>query len=95
MSYQPPFGDQSFQGSRFEGNPEPAGVGNDSAWRALALAFTVTAVSLALLFGAWKLCLKDCLLTLRAKRSRTTTELGFGNTPQRGADNGVVNNQRI
>ncbi|AFV91328.1 movement protein [Dragonfly-associated mastrevirus] len=90
MSYQPPYGDTSFEGGESGVKANPVGIGNDSAWRTLALAFTVTAVTLGLLFGAWKLCVKDCLLTLRAKRSRTTTELGFGNTPQRPGVNQVA-----
>lgn len=62
---------------------QPAGVGNDGAWRLLVLIFAISAIALGITFAGWKLCVKDCLLTWRAKRSRTTTELGFGNTPIR------------
>ncbi|AFN80717.1 movement protein [Sporobolus striate mosaic virus 2] len=85
-----PLGD--YTSSQHQGGTQSGsvGIGNDSAWRALALAFTVTTVTLVLLFGAWRLCLKDCLLTLRAKRSKTTTELGFGQTPRRDPVGGGV-----
>lgn len=63
--------------------PSPSGVGNDSAWRTLVLIFTITAVVLAVFFASYRLCLKDLVLLLRAKRSRTVTELGFGGTPAR------------
>nr|AIT39771.1 movement protein [Switchgrass mosaic-associated virus] len=65
----------------------PSGVGNDGAWRSLVLIFTIVSISLAAIAGSYFLCVKDCLLTWRARRSRTVTELGFGTTPQRGGGN--------
>ncbi|QDO73336.1 movement protein [Melinis repens associated virus] len=60
----------------------PSGVGNDAAWRFLVLLFACTAVAGVSVFACWRLCGKDLLLTLKAKRSRTITELGFGQTPE-------------
>ncbi|AIT39766.1 movement protein [Switchgrass mosaic-associated virus 1] len=68
----------------------PAGVGNDGAWRSLVLIFTIVSITLAAIAGSYYLCVKDCLLTWRARRSRTVTELGFGTTPQRAGGNSAA-----
>ncbi|AFN80713.1 movement protein [Sporobolus striate mosaic virus 1] len=74
---------QGFPSPLAYSQPSPSGVGNDSAWRTLVLVFTITAVGLACSFALYRLCVKDLVLLLRAKRSRTVTELGFGGTPAR------------
>ncbi|WKZ08268.1 movement protein [Urochloa decumbens associated virus] len=56
-------------------------VGNDGAWRFLVLLLACTALAGGTLFACWRLLGKDLLLTLKARRSRTVTELGFGQTP--------------
>ncbi|ULE36138.1 movement protein [North American maize-associated mastrevirus] len=73
-----------FTGSASQGT-NPTGVGNDAAWRFLVLFLACAAVSLGIIIFLYKTCLKDLLLTWRARRSRTVTELGFGATPQRPA----------
>nr|WKU84417.1 movement protein [Sorghum arundinaceum associated virus] len=56
-------------------------VGNDGAWRFLVLLFTCSVVTLAAIYFLWRYLLKDVCLTYKAKRSRTVTEIGFGQTP--------------
>ncbi|ASA49172.1 movement protein [Rice latent virus 2] len=57
-------------------------VGNDGAWRFLVLLTACSCLAGAAVFACWRMCGKDLLLTLKAKRSRTITELGFGQTPE-------------
>nr|QRG29218.1 putative MP [Tripterygium mastrevirus A] len=40
-------------------------------------------VSVGVVYLAWVLFVKDCILLLKAKKQRTTTEIGFGQTPAR------------
>lgn len=60
--------------------PEPT-ASDDRSWRTLVFLAISIGLSLGSLFLLYKFCIKDLLLTYRARRSRTITELGFGNTP--------------
>lgn len=68
-------------------NPAPATA--DAQWRLLVLIGSCALIIVAIFYFAYALCLKDLVLLWRAKRSRTVTELGFGNTPARQAGEGV------
>ncbi|WOF76318.1 movement protein [Brachypodium phoenicoides associated virus 1] len=64
--------------------PNPPSTGGDeNSWRLIVLIITISSAVLGFFFFSWKLFVKDCLLTWRAKRSKTITELGFGQTPVR------------
>ncbi|AFD63065.1 movement protein [Chickpea yellows virus] len=45
----------------------------------------VILVVVGLLYLSYSLFIKDCILLFKAKKQRTTTEIGFGNTPARGS----------
>nr|WOF76314.1 movement protein [Sorghum arundinaceum associated virus] len=64
-------------------------VGNDGAWRFLVLLFTCSVVTLAAVYFLWRYLLKDVCLTYKAKRSRTVTEIGFGQTPDNRRNTGA------
>lgn len=71
----------------------------DRDWRTLALVFVITALVCLVSVAIYRSCFRDLLLTWRARRARTVTEFGFGNTPQRngpGGQPGPVNlNQAV
>lgn len=69
-------------------NPSPfitysAPANTDHAWRSFIFAVVGILFCIGSFYLAYVLCLKDLLLTLKAKKQRTTTEIGFGNTPAR------------
>nr|ABV82710.1 putative movement protein [Sugar beet mastrevirus SK-11]AGT45338.1 movement protein [Chickpea chlorotic dwarf virus]AGT45342.1 movement protein [Chickpea chlorotic dwarf virus]AGT45346.1 movement protein [Chickpea chlorotic dwarf virus]AGT45350.1 movement protein [Chickpea chlorotic dwarf virus] len=50
------------------------------------VALVVILVSVGVFYLAYTLFLKDCILLFKAKKQRTTTEIGFGQTPARNQD---------
>ncbi|WOF76330.1 movement protein [Brachypodium phoenicoides associated virus 2] len=68
---------------------EPSPVGEDGAWRFLVLLFTCTVVTIAAVYALWRLLLKDVCLTYKARRQRTVTEIGFGQTPDNRRNTGA------
>ncbi|ADQ52696.1 V2 [Chickpea redleaf virus] len=49
-------------------------------------ALIVVLVAVGVLYLAYTLFIKDCILLFKAKKQRTTTEIGFGQTPGRSSD---------
>lgn len=62
----------------------------DAYFKKGVLALVIAIVTVGLLYLAWTLFAKDCILLFKARRQRTTTEIGFGGTPAH--RNGVVGN---
>nr|AIY32711.1 movement protein [Chickpea chlorotic dwarf virus]AIY32715.1 movement protein [Chickpea chlorotic dwarf virus]AIY32755.1 movement protein [Chickpea chlorotic dwarf virus]AIY32759.1 movement protein [Chickpea chlorotic dwarf virus] len=52
----------------------------------VVVALVVILVSVGVFYLAYSLFLKDCILLFKAKKQRTTTEIGFGQTPARNQD---------
>nr|AGT45366.1 movement protein [Chickpea chlorotic dwarf virus]AGT45370.1 movement protein [Chickpea chlorotic dwarf virus] len=52
----------------------------------VVIALVVILVSVGVFYLAYTLFLKDCILLFKAKKQRTTTEIGFGQTPARNQD---------
>nr|AGT45294.1 movement protein [Chickpea chlorotic dwarf virus]AGT45298.1 movement protein [Chickpea chlorotic dwarf virus]QVK80416.1 movement protein [Chickpea chlorotic dwarf virus] len=52
----------------------------------VVIALVVVLVSVGVVYLAYTLFLKDCILLFKAKKQRTTTEIGFGQTPARNPD---------
>nr|AMN14230.1 movement protein [Chickpea chlorotic dwarf virus] len=52
----------------------------------VVIALVVILVSVGVFYLAYSLFLKDCILLFKAKKQRTTTEIGFGQTPARNQD---------
>nr|QHT53981.1 movement protein [Chickpea chlorotic dwarf virus] len=52
----------------------------------VVIALVVVLVSVGVVYLAYTLFLKDCILLFKAKKQRTTTEIGFGQTPARNQD---------
>nr|CAO91913.1 movement protein [Chickpea chlorotic dwarf virus] len=52
----------------------------------VVIALVVILVSVGVFHLAYTLFLKDCILLFKAKKQRTTTEIGFGQTPARNQD---------
>nr|AVE14339.1 movement protein [Chickpea chlorotic dwarf virus]AVE14351.1 movement protein [Chickpea chlorotic dwarf virus]AVE14355.1 movement protein [Chickpea chlorotic dwarf virus] len=49
----------------------------------VVIALIIILVSVGVFYLAYSLFLKDCILLFKAKKQRTTTEIGFGQTPAR------------
>ncbi|AST11807.1 movement protein [maize striate mosaic virus] len=60
---------------------ETPSAGSDQTWRTLVLVFLFVALSIGIVAALYWVCVRDCVLSARAKRARTITEFGFGNTP--------------
>lgn len=52
----------------------------------VVVALVIILVSVGVFYLAYSLFLKDCILLFKAKKQRTTTEIGFGQTPARNQD---------
>nr|CCI88378.1 movement protein [Cotton mastrevirus] len=52
----------------------------------VVIALIIILVSVGVFYLAYTLFLKDCVLLFKAKKQRTTTEIGFGQTPARNPD---------
>lgn len=63
------------------------------AFDSAVIGLIIALVAVGLLYLAWTLFVKDCILIYKAKRQRTTTEMGFGQTPQHRG--GVVRNNNV
>nr|AKE33368.1 movement protein [Chickpea chlorotic dwarf virus]AMN14235.1 movement protein [Chickpea chlorotic dwarf virus]AVE14343.1 movement protein [Chickpea chlorotic dwarf virus]AVE14369.1 movement protein [Chickpea chlorotic dwarf virus] len=70
----PPVNTNSFQGS------------SQTDFGKVVIALVVILVSVGVFYLAYSLFLKDCILLFKAKKQRTTTEIGFGQTPARNQD---------
>jgi hypothetical protein len=53
----------------------------DHSFAKVVCALFVILVSVGLIYLAYSLFVKDCILLFKAKRQKTTTEIGFGQTP--------------
>nr|QRG29199.1 putative MP [Nymphoides mastrevirus A] len=56
---------------------------NQNDFGKVVIALVVVLVAVGVSYLAYTLFVKDCILLLKAKKQRTTTEIGFGNTPAR------------
>nr|APM86240.1 movement protein [Wheat dwarf virus] len=65
--YQPP----SYPGS------------SDYAWRTFVFVTFGLLIAVGVVWLAYTLFLKDCILVWKAKKQRRTEEIGYGNTPAR------------
>lgn len=61
---------------------------SDNGWRNFIFVVVGILFAIGASYLSYVLCLKDLLLTLKAKRQKTTTEIGFGQTPVRPGVNG-------
>nr|QFU95481.1 movement protein [Chickpea chlorotic dwarf virus] len=52
----------------------------------VVIALVIILVSVGVFYLAYSLFLKDCILLFKARKQRTTTEIGFGQTPARNPD---------
>jgi hypothetical protein len=60
---------------------------SDKIYQNVVVSLICILISVGVIYLAYSLFIKDCILLCKAKRQRTTTEIGFGQTPQ------VTNNQ--
>nr|AWO14276.1 movement protein [Sweet potato symptomless virus 1] len=63
---------------------------SDSRLDSLITVIVVTLLFVGIVYLAYVLFLKDVILLLKAKRQRTTTEIGFGQTPRVNTQGGGV-----
>lgn len=85
-NYTPVFGG-------FPENTSARSNSSDKVFSKVVVALVIVLFSVAIIYLAYVLFLKDLILLLKAKRQRTTTEIGFGNTPaHRGNDVPGLNN---
>nr|GMC96074.1 coat protein [Ipomoea batatas] len=63
---------------------------SDSRLQKLVTVIVVTLLFVGIVYLAYVLFLKDVILLLKAKRQRTTTEIGFGQTPRVNTQGGGV-----
>ena len=63
---------------------------NEDTDRMAVVGVIIALVSVGIIYLAWILFVKDCIPLYKAKKQRTTTEIGFGQTPQHRG--GVVRN---
>nr|AGT45302.1 movement protein [Chickpea chlorotic dwarf virus] len=61
-------------------------VSSQTDFGKVVIALVVVLVSVGVVYLAYTLFLKDCILLFKAKKQRTTTEIGFGQTPARNQD---------
>nr|AFD62975.1 movement protein [Chickpea chlorosis virus-C] len=64
-----------------------AGDSSEHVFSKVVVSLVVILFSVGIFYLAYTLFLKDLILLLKAKKQRTTTEIGFGNTPARRQDN--------
>ncbi|ADQ52685.1 V2 [Chickpea chlorosis virus-A] len=75
-SYTPVQTQESFSGAK-------AGDSSEHVFSKVVVALIIILFSVGIIYLAYSLFLKDLILLLKAKKQRTTTEIGFGNTPGR------------
>nr|AWO14296.1 movement protein [Sweet potato symptomless virus 1] len=63
---------------------------SDSRLNSLITVIVVTLLFVGIVYLAYVLFLKDVILLLKVKRQRTTTEIGFGQTPRVNTQGGGV-----
>ncbi|CAL30138.1 hypothetical protein [Oat dwarf virus] len=56
---------------------------SDLAWRTFVFVIFGCLVAVGIIYLAYTLFLKDCILVWKAKRQKKTEEIGYGNTPAR------------
>lgn len=56
---------------------------SDYAWRTFVFVIFGLLAAVGVIWLAYTLFLKDCILVWKAKRQRRTEEIGYGNTPVR------------
>nr|CAL30115.1 hypothetical protein [Wheat dwarf virus] len=56
---------------------------SDHAWRTFVFVSFGLLISVGVVWLAYTLFLKDCILVWKAKKQRRTEEIGYGNTPAR------------
>ncbi|CAH04377.1 V1 movement protein [Wheat dwarf virus Bg17] len=56
---------------------------SDYAWRTFVFVSFGLLISVGVVWLAYTLFLKDCILVWKAKKQRRTEEIGYGNTPAR------------
>ncbi|AGT45470.1 movement protein [Chickpea chlorosis virus] len=76
-SYTPVQTQESLRGSS-------SGDSSEHVFSKVVVALIIILFSVGIIYLAYTLFLKDLILLLKAKKQRTTTEIGFGNTPGRG-----------
>ncbi|ADQ52689.1 V2 [Chickpea chlorosis virus-B] len=60
-----------------------AGDSSEHVFSKVVVALIIILFTVGIIYLAYTLFLKDLILLLKAKKQRTTTEIGFGNTPGR------------
>nr|AIY33267.1 movement protein [Chickpea chlorotic dwarf virus]AIY33271.1 movement protein [Chickpea chlorotic dwarf virus] len=66
--------------------PEAKQRSSETDFGKVVVALVVILTSVGVFYLAYNLFLKDCILLFKAKKQRTTTEIGFGQTPARNPD---------
>nr|QLI60610.1 movement protein [Wheat dwarf India virus] len=61
----------------------PPAVQNEDPWIRLVFVFVAVIAAIGLLYLSYRWFVKDVIILLRAKRQRSTEEIGFGNDPSR------------
>nr|WNA16289.1 movement protein [Wheat dwarf India virus] len=61
----------------------PPAVQNEDPWIRLVFVFVAVIAAIGLLYLSYRWFVRDVIILLRAKRQRSTEEIGFGNTPAR------------
>ncbi|QED42779.1 MP [Soybean geminivirus B] len=61
----------------------PSQASSNNEFGKVVIALVIVLVAVGVVYLAYSLFLKDCILLFKAKKQRTTTEIGFGNTPAR------------
>nr|AFD62999.1 movement protein [Chickpea chlorosis Australia virus]AGT45414.1 movement protein [Chickpea chlorosis Australia virus]AGT45426.1 movement protein [Chickpea chlorosis Australia virus] len=74
-SYTPVGGDSSDTSS--------GSSSSENIFSKVVVALVIILFTVGIIYLAYTLFLKDLILLLKAKKQRTTTEIGFGNTPAR------------
>lgn len=75
VNYTPSYESENYSG-------QSQGSSNNDFGK-VVIALVVILVAVGVIYLAYSLFLKDCILLFKAKKQRTTTEIGFGNTPAR------------
>nr|AAR15407.1 putative movement protein [Tobacco yellow dwarf virus] len=71
--------------------PQKAGESSEHFFSKVVVALIVILFAVGIVYLAYTLFLKDLILLLKAKEQKTTTEIGFGNTPLRRPGEGNPN----
>ncbi|QDA77209.1 movement protein [Chickpea redleaf virus 2] len=63
--------------------PAKTGDSGEHVFSKVVVALIIILFAVGIIYLSYVLFLKDLILLLKAKKQRTTTEIGFGNTPAR------------